>query len=69
MEIENCNPVEGEEAAFGITFVELLVDRRGEAVVSSCKAGLQGILEGKEIGDRKLTTELVGRSKAEGVRG
>ena len=69
MEIENCNPVEGEEAGFGITFVRLLVDRRSEAAVLSSEAGLEGILERDEIGDRKVTTNLVGRSKPEGVRG
>ena len=69
MEIENFNTVEGEEAGLGITFVGLLVDRRGEAGVSSGEAGLDGILEGDEIGDRKVTTELVERSKPEGVRG
>ena len=68
MEIENCNPVEGEEAGFEITIVGLLLDRRGEAVVLSGEAGLEGIFEGDEIGDRKVTTELVGRSKPEGVR-
>ena len=68
MEIENCNPVEGEEAGFGITFGGLLVDRRGEAGVPSGEAGLEGIFERDEIGDRKVTTELVGMSKPEGVR-
>ena len=56
MEIENCNPVEGEKAEFGITFVGLLVDCRGEAGVSSGEAGLEGIFEGDEIGGRKVTT-------------
>ena len=69
MEIENCNPVEGERARFGIKLVGLLVDRRGEAGVSSSEAGLEGILQGDEIGDRKVTTELKRRSKPEGVRG
>ena len=65
MEFENCNPIEREEAGFGITFVGLLVDRSGEAG----EAGLEGIFEGEEIRDREVTTELVGRSKPEGVRG
>ena len=52
MEIENCNPVEGEEAGFGTRFVGVLPDRRGEAGVSSGEAGLEGIFEGEEIGDR-----------------
>ena len=69
MEIENCNPVEGERAGFGITLVGLLVDRRGEADVSSSEAGLEGIFQGDEIGDRKVTTELKRMSKPEGVRG
>ena len=68
MEIENCNPVEGKEAGFGITFVGLLLDRKGEAGVSSGEAGFEGIFEGEGIGDRKVTTNLVGRSKQEGVR-
>ena len=47
----------------------LLVDRKGEVGVSLGKAGLEGIVEGEEIGDRKVMTELVGRSKPRGVRG
>ena len=47
----------------------LLLDRIGERGVSLGEAGLEGIFEGEEIGDRKVTTELVGRSKPEGVRG
>ena len=69
MEIENCNTVDGEEAASGIGVVGLLVDCEGEAGVSSGEAGLEGIFEGEEIGDRKLTTELVGKSNPEGVSG
>ena len=46
-----------------------LVDGKGGAGVSSVEAGLEGIFEGEEIGDRKVTTELVGRSRPEGVRG
>ena len=53
---------------FWIKFVGLLVDCRGEAGVSPEKAGLDGIFEQKEIGDKKLTTELVGRFKPESVR-
>ena len=41
---------------------------KDEAGVSSGEAGLEGIFEGEEIGDRKVTTELVGRSKPGGVR-
>ena len=69
MEIENCNPVEGKEAGFGITFVGLLVDRRSEAGVSSSEAGLEGIFEGDEIRDRKVIRELVGCSKLQCLRG
>ena len=32
-------------------------------------AGLEGIIEDEVIGDKKVTTEIVGRSKPEGVRG
>ena len=53
----------------GITFVGLLVDRRGDTGVSSGEIRLEGIFEGKEIRDRKVTTDLVWRSKPEGVRG
>ena len=53
----------------GLPLREILVDRRGEVGVSSGEARLEGIFEGKEIGDKKVITELVGRSKPEGVRG
>ena len=49
--------------------VGLLVVCKGEAGVSSGDAGLEGILEGEDIGERKMTTELVGRFKPEGVSG
>ena len=45
------------------------VDCKGETGVSSGDAGLEGIFEGGEIGDRKVTTELVGGSRPGGVRG
>ena len=51
-EIENCNPVEGEEATFGTVVVGLLVVCKGETGVSSVDAGLEGIFEGEEIGDK-----------------
>ena len=44
-----------------------LEESKGEAGVSSGEAGLEGIFEGEEITDRKVTTGLVGRSKPEGV--
>ena len=49
--------------------VGLLVVCKSEAGVSSGDAGLDGIFEGEEIGDKKVRTELVERSKPEGVRG
>ena len=68
-EIENCNPVEEEEATSGTVVVGLLVGCKGETGVSSGDAGLEGIFVGEEIGDKKVTTESVGRSKPECVRG
>ena len=59
----------------------MLVDRKGEVGGSSGEAGLEGearlegeaglesFFEGEEIGERKVTTKLLGRSKPEGVRG
>ena len=67
-EIENCNPVEGEEAASEITFVGLLVDCKGEAGVSSGETGLEGFFEGEEIVERKVTTGLEGKTEPEGVK-
>ena len=69
MEIENCNPVKGEEAASGIAVVGLLVDFEGEAGNSSGEAGLEGTFGGgEEIGERKVTIGLEGTSKPEGVK-
>ena len=48
--------------------VGLLVVCKGEAGVLSGEAGLEGIFEGEEIGDKKVKTELVGRFRPEGVR-
>ena len=45
--IENWSPVEGEEAAFRIVILGLLVDCKGGASVSSGEAGLEGIFEGE----------------------
>ena len=53
----------------GTVVVELLVVCKSEAGVSSGETGLEGIFAGGEIGDRKVTTEVVGRSKPEGVGG
>ena len=47
----------------------LLVVCKGEAGISSSDAGVEGVFEGEEIGEKKVTTELVGRSKPEGVMG
>ena len=35
----------------------------------SGEAGLGGIFSGEEVGDRKVTTEIVGKFKPEGVKG
>jgi len=67
--MENCNPVGEEEATSGAVVVGLLVVCKVEEGVSSGDAGLEGIFEGGEIGDKKVTTELVGQSKPEGVGG
>ena len=45
-----------------------LVDCRDEAGVSSDEAGLEGIFEGEEVGEGKLTTGLNGKSEPEGVK-
>ena len=42
---------------------------KNEVGVSSGEVGLEGILEGEEIGERKVTTELMGSSKPGGVGG
>ena len=46
--------------------MELLVGCKSEAGGSSGEAGLEGILEGEEMGE---TTGLVGISKSEGLKG
>ena len=45
------------------------MDCKGEPGVLSGDAGLESISEGGEIGERKVTTELVGGSRPGGVRG
>ena len=67
--IENCSPNEREGVTSGVIFVCFPVACKGEAGVSSSKAGSEGILEGEEIGERKVTIRLVERSKTEGVQG
>ena len=51
----------------GIVVVGLLVDCKSEASILSGEAGLVGIFEVEEIGERKVTTRLVGEAKPEGV--
>ena len=53
----------------GTIVVGVLVGCKGEAGISSGEAGLESIFAAGEIGDRKVTTEVVGRSKPEGVSG
>ena len=53
----------------GTVVVGLLLGCKCEAGVSSGEAGLEGIFAGGETGDKKVTTEVVGRSKPEGVEG
>ena len=67
--MENCNPVEEEEVPSEAVVVGLLVICKGEAGVSSGDAGLEGIFEGGEMGDRKVMKELVDQSRPEGVGG
>ena len=63
-EFGNCGPVEGGETTSSAVVVGLVVVCIVEAGVSSGEAGFEGIL-----GDRNVTTELVERSKPEGVKG
>ena len=44
-------------------------DCKGEASVLSGEAGLEGVLDGQQKGERKLATELVGMTKPEDVKG
>ena len=69
MEIGSCNPVDRREETSVLVVVGLLVECKGEAGVSSGEAGLEGIFEGEEIRDMKVTTEVVGISKPERVKG
>ena len=56
------------EATSGTVVVGLLGVCKDEAGVSSGEAGLEGIFEGEEIGDRKVTIGLKRRSEPEGVK-
>ena len=58
-----------EAATSGFIVVGWIVDCEIREGGSSCEAGLEGICKQEETGDRKVTPELVGRSKPEGVRG
>ena len=64
----NCNPVVGEEVASRVIVVGILVDCKDEAGVLSGEAGLECIFERDEIGERKVTIGLEGRSEPEGVK-
>ena len=68
-EIGNCEPISVEGATSGFIVGGWLVDSMVRESGSSGEAGLDGIFEGGEIGNRKVTPELVGRSKPGGVRG
>ena len=61
-EIENCEPVGAEGVTSWVIVGGWQVDGEVGAGVSSGDAGLEGIL-----GERKATTESVGRSKPEGL--
>ena len=65
---EICSPVDRDGATSGIIVVVLPVDCKGEAGVSSCEAGLEGILKEEDIGERNKTKRLMGKSKPEGVK-
>ena len=67
-EIENCDPVEAKGATSGFIVGGWLVGSKDRADGSLGEAGLEGIFGWEAIGDRKVTTELVGRFKLEGVR-
>ena len=69
MEIDNCNKVEVKKATSGTVVVGLLVVCKGGTGILSGEAGLEGDFKGEEIGNRKVTTELVERSKPEGATG
>ena len=65
-EIENCNPVGGEEAASGITFVGLLVGRKNEAGVLSGEAGLECFRGRRDKGwesDNRVSEEVQTRRR------
>ena len=67
--IENREARDAEGATSGVIVGGWLIDGEGGERVSSGDVGLGGIFEGKEIRDGKVTTELVGRSGPEPVRG
>ena len=65
-EIENCSPVIRKGATYAVIVVRLLADCKNEAGVSSSEAGLEGLLEGGEVEEGKVTTEFSGIYKPEG---
>ena len=67
MEIVNYNPVDREGATCGIAVVGLLVEGENGAGISSGDAGLEGIFEGKEVREGKVTIGLDKNSGPEGV--
>ena len=68
-EAEKRDSVDAEGATSVLIIRSWFVDCKGEPGVSSGDAELEGIFEGKEIGDRKVKSDLVGRSKPGGVGG
>ena len=67
--MENCEPVDVEGATSWSIIGGWLGWRKVGEGGSSGEAGLEGILKGEEIGERKMTPELVQSSKPGGVRG
>ena len=68
-EIENCCPADREETTSVVTVAGLQEYCEGEVGVSSGDDGLEGILEGDEIGERMAMAGLLGISKPESVKG
>ena len=68
-EIVICGSINAGGATSEFIVVGWIVDSKVREGGSSGETGLQGICEREEIGDKKVTPELVGRSKPEGVKG
>ena len=58
--MENCEPVDVEGATSGFIVGGRLVCSKVKEGSLSGEAALEGSFEGGAIGDRKVTTELVG---------